>query len=65
MRLAAMAIWLPVLCAIPTQAKDLSGQVKKAVKKSTLDQRGTRPFHLKAEYAPTLERDKDSNRAGK
>jgi outer membrane lipoprotein-sorting protein len=42
----------------------LAGQVKKAVKKCTLDQSGTKPFHLKATYAPSRERDKDSNRTG-
>ena len=38
--------------------------VRKAVKRSTLDQKGTKPFHLKAEIAPTKERDKTSNRTG-
>jgi hypothetical protein len=45
-------------------AEDLSNQVRKAVEKSTLDQPGTKPFHLKATYAPSRERDKDSNRIG-
>jgi hypothetical protein len=38
--------------------------VKKAVEKSTLDQPGTRPFHLKAAYAPSFERNKHSYREG-
>jgi hypothetical protein len=38
--------------------------VKKAVEKSTLDQPGTKPFHLKASYAPSRERDADSHRTG-
>jgi hypothetical protein len=42
----------------------LSGQVKKAVEKSTLDQPGTKPFHLKATFAPSQERDKNTNRVG-
>jgi hypothetical protein len=39
-------------------------RVEKAVRASTLDQPGTHPFHLKASYAPSLERDKASNRVG-
>ncbi|WP_263358289.1 energy transducer TonB [Acidicapsa ligni] len=45
-------------------AEDMSGIANKAVGKSTLDQPGTHPFHLKATYAPSLERDKASNRTG-
>ena len=40
------------------------GRVRKAVERSTLDQAGTRPFHLKAILAPSLARDKDSGRTG-
>ena len=59
-----MTLCLGVFCCVIAQAEDLSGQAKKAVEKVTLDQPGTRPFHLKATYAPTRELDKDSNRAG-
>jgi hypothetical protein len=45
-------------------AEDLSVKVKKAIEKSTLDQPGTKPFHLKATCAPSHDRDKDSNRNG-
>jgi hypothetical protein len=38
--------------------------VKKAVERSTLNQAGTKPFHLKAVLAPSLERDRGSNRTG-
>ena len=38
--------------------------VKKAVERSTLDQPGTKPFHLKAVLTPSFERDKDSGRTG-
>jgi hypothetical protein len=38
--------------------------VLKAVKRSTLNQQGTKPFHLKAALAPSLERDRDSGRTG-
>jgi hypothetical protein len=46
------------------RADDLSGRVKKAIEQSTLDQAGTKPFHLKASFTPSLERDKASNRVG-
>jgi len=46
------------------RAEDLSGPIRKTVEKSTLDQPGTKPFHLKAAYAPSFERDKASNRVG-
>src|ERR1700733_5760924 len=52
------------LCPNFILAEDLTGQVKKAVEKSTLDQPETRPFHLKATYAPSFERDKTSHREG-
>ncbi len=45
-------------------AEDISGQVRKAIEKSTLDQLGTRPFHLKASFAPSQERDRNTNRVG-
>ena len=61
--------WLTVLVAAllssgTAQAEDLTGKVRKAAERSTLDQAGTRPFHLKAIMAPSLERDKDSGRTG-
>jgi hypothetical protein len=36
----------------------------KSAKKSTLDQPGTHPFHMRATLAPSMERDKASNRTG-
>jgi hypothetical protein len=45
-------------------AEDLSRQVRKAVERSTLNQPGTKPFHLKAVLAPSFERDKESGRSG-
>ncbi len=36
--------------------------IRKAVGRSTLNQRGTKPFHLKAVVAPSLEQDRGSNR---
>jgi hypothetical protein len=47
-----------------TSSEDLTGMVKKAVEKATLDQPGTKPFHLKATYASSYERDRDTNRNG-
>jgi hypothetical protein len=38
--------------------------VKKAVERCTLNQAGTKPFHLKAVLAPSLDRDRGSNRTG-
>ncbi len=40
------------------------GRVTKAVKKSTLDQAGTKPFHLKAVLTPSKDSDRGSNRTG-
>ena len=56
---AAMTVW-PSL----GQAENLVKDVKKAVERSTLDQSGTKPFHLKASLAPSFERDKDSGQSG-
>ena len=47
-----------------SRAEDISGRVKKAVERGTLDQPGTQPFHLKAELAPSQARDNDSGRTG-
>jgi hypothetical protein len=51
-------------CLSAAEAEDLSGKVKRAVEHSTLDQPGTKPFHLKAVIAPSFPRDKDSGRTG-
>jgi hypothetical protein len=56
---AAMAVW-PSL----GHAENLVKDVKKAVERGTLDQAGTKPFHLKAVLAPSFDRDKDSGRTG-
>jgi len=45
-------------------AENLAKDVKKAVERSTLDQPGTKAFHLKATLAPSFERDKESGRTG-
>jgi hypothetical protein len=46
------------------RADDSEKLVKKAVERSTLNQAGTKPFHLKAVLAPSFERDRGSNRTG-
>jgi len=43
---------------------DEASSVRKAVERSTLDQPGTRPFHLKATFAPRGDSDQASNRSG-
>jgi hypothetical protein len=45
-------------------AENLAKDVQKAVEHSTLDQPGTKAFHLKATLAPSFERDKESGRTG-
>jgi hypothetical protein len=55
---------LILLLSIAARAENLTGQVRKAVERITLDQPGTKPFHLKALVAPSRERDKDSGRTG-
>jgi len=56
---AAMLAW-PMLC----HAENLVKEVKKAVERSTLDQPGTKPFHLKASLAQSRDRDKDYGLTG-
>ena len=50
--------------SISVRADDPEKLAKKAVERSTLNQQGTKPFHLKAVLAPSLERDRGSNRTG-
>lgn len=58
------ALCVCLLSPTGSRAEDLAKQVRKAVEKSTLDQPGTRPFHIKATFTPSFERDKSSNRVG-
>jgi len=46
------------------QADNFANDVRKAALHSTLDQEGTKAFHLKATLAPSFDRDKDSGRTG-
>ncbi len=63
-RLAAAVVAVIMVWPMGMRAEDLTTRVKKAVERSTLDQPGTKPFHLKAMLAPSLERDKGSGRTG-
>jgi len=60
-------LWLFVALAVLSSlghTEDLTNRVKKAVERSTLNQTGAKPFHLKAELAPSREEDNDSGRTG-
>ena len=59
-----IAISALLLFPVCGHAENVAGQVRRAVEHSTLDRAGTKPFHLKAVLAPSLERDKDSGRTG-
>ncbi|HSZ62384.1 MAG TPA: hypothetical protein VK828_11335 [Terriglobales bacterium] len=61
--------WVLVFAALLTcssigHTEDLVKDVRKAVERSTLDQPGTKPFHLRAVVTPSFARDKDSGRTG-
>lgn len=61
----AFAISVAVLLLpLVVHAENTVSEVKKAVQHITLDQPGTKPFHLKAVVAPSFARDKDSGRTG-
>jgi hypothetical protein len=62
--LCSIALAISLACSLTANAEDVSGKVRKAIEESTLDQPGTKPFHLKAILAPSFERDKDSGRTG-
>lgn len=62
-RVATLSLALAGL-SISVCADDPEKLVKKAVERSTLNQSGTKPFHLKAVLAPSVDRDRDSNRNG-
>ena len=62
--LTAIAAITMAVCACTMKAESDSQRVKKAIERSTLDQAGTKPFHLKAELAPSRPSDADSGRTG-
>jgi hypothetical protein len=58
---------VPLLLALASTVAygdNLAKDIKKAAERSTLDQPGTRPFRLRAQLAPSFERDKNSGRSG-
>ena len=62
-RLIALLLVVSGLC-VYVEAKDDTEIVRHAVGRSTLNQPGTKPFHLKAELAPSREQDRGSGRTG-
>lgn len=66
MRFIRVPLLLFFLVGFPAVGLATNGldAIKKAVQRSTLNQPGTKPFHLKADLAPSFERDKDSGRTG-
>jgi len=62
--LAIAFIAAAAMSATVARSEDLTSKVRKAVERSTLDQPGTKPFHLKAVIAPSFARDNDSGRTG-
>lgn len=62
-RVLVVTVALIAFISVPGLADDAT-RVKKAVERSTLDQPGTTPFHLKAVLVPARERDRDSGRTG-
>lgn len=61
--LSAVLLFL-VSPLVSAKDHDPEDRVRDAVKRSTLDQVGTPPFHLKATLAPTKDQDRDSGRTG-
>ncbi|HET9365986.1 MAG TPA: energy transducer TonB [Candidatus Angelobacter sp.] len=67
MRFSTITFFLALLLvtlSFKARSEDAAARVRSAVKRSTLDQPGTKPFHLKAALAPSRERDRDSGRTG-
>lgn len=62
--LPCVALSFALTSAPRAHAEDELARVRKAVERSTLDQKGTYPFHLSATLAPSFDRDKDSGRTG-
>src|ERR1700761_655140 len=61
-----LALTLLMVLGVPSMlaGSDMDTMVREAVKKSTLSQAGTHPFHLRAVIAPSRDRDRESNRTG-
>lgn len=60
-----LLLYVFLVSSLPfTVRADETAQVRKAVERVTLNQPGTKPFHLKAVISPSFDRDKDSGRTG-
>ena len=64
MRRVVIALAALFVFSVRSSADEPEELVKKAVERCTLNQVGTKPFHLKAVLAPSLARDRGSNRTG-
>jgi hypothetical protein len=64
LKLFFLLVSLALYSSICLFAEDMDAKIRKAVERSTLDQPGTKPFHLKAAIAPSFERDSGSGRTG-
>jgi Gram-negative bacterial TonB protein C-terminal len=63
-RIGVVVLGVFLCLSVAGRAEDRVEQVRKVVERSTLDQPGTKPFHLKAVLRPSLARDMDSGRTG-
>jgi hypothetical protein len=62
---AFRVVFIALLCAVKVaHGEDLARVVRKAAERSTLNQPGTKPFHLKATLAPSFERDAQAGLTG-
>jgi len=62
--LFCIGIFAISIFSLPAVAENMAGKVRKAIERGTLNQAGTKPFHLKATITPSFERDKDTGRNG-
>jgi hypothetical protein len=63
-KLSAAVLATILVCPTTGHAENLAKEVKKAAEHSTLNQAGTKPFHLKAVLSPSFDRDKASGLTG-
>lgn len=62
-RFAVIILFVCLFSSVPVSGDDV-GIVRKAVERGTLNQPGTKPFHLVAVLAPSRDRDKDLGLTG-
>ena len=61
-KILVVGIFAFCIILAPCKAENNVAAVSKAVEPSTLNQAGTKPFHLKAKISPSFERDKNCGR---